>query len=60
MLFEELYEENYKIVYGYLLSLSKNESISEDKETAKYPHGYVRLPKMNTCNIFANIKKQTR
>ena len=30
MLFEELYEENYKIVYGYLLSLSKNESISED------------------------------
>ena len=30
MLFEELYEENYKIVYGYLLSLSKNETISED------------------------------
>ena len=30
MLFEELYEENYKIVYGYLLSLSKNKTISED------------------------------
>ena len=30
MLFEELYEENCKIVYGYLLSLSKNETISED------------------------------
>ena len=30
MLFEELYEDNYKIVYGYLLSLSKNETIAED------------------------------
>ena len=30
MSFEELYRENYKIVYGYLINLCKNESIAEE------------------------------
>ncbi len=30
MLFEELYEDNYRIVYGYIFSLTKNEALSED------------------------------
>ena len=30
MLFEELYRENYKIVYGFLLNLCKNRDLAEE------------------------------
>ncbi len=30
MSFEKMYKANYKIVYGYLINLSKNESVAEE------------------------------
>ena len=43
MLFEELYEENYKIVYGYLFSLSKNETISEDLTSETFLKAFAKI-----------------
>ena len=43
MLFEELYEENYKIVYGYLFSLSKNKTISEDLTSETFLKAFAKI-----------------
>ena len=73
MLFEELYEENYKIVYGYLFSLSKNETISEDLTSETFLKAFAKLSsfkggsKISTwlCQIAKNeylqyLRKQKR
>ena len=54
MLFEELYEENYKIVYGYLLSLSKNETISEDLTSDTFLKAFEKI-----STFKGNIKTST-
>ena len=43
MLFEELYKDNYKIVYGYLFSLSKNETISEDLTSETFLKAFAKI-----------------
>lgn len=43
MLIEELYKENYKIVYGYLFSLSKNETISEDLTSETFLKAFAKI-----------------
>ena len=43
VLFEELYEENYKIVYGYLFSLSKNKTISEDLTSETFLKAFAKI-----------------
>ena len=52
MLFEELYEENYKIVYGYLFSLSKNETISEDLTSETFLKAFAKISSFKgNCKI---------
>ena len=43
VLFEELYKENYKIMYGYLFSLSKNETISEDLTSETFLKAFAKI-----------------
>ncbi len=43
MLFEKLYEDNYKIVYGYLFSLSKNETITEDLTSQTFLKAFSKI-----------------
>lgn len=43
MLFEQLYEENYKIVYGYLYSLSKDKTVSEDLTSETFLKAFEKL-----------------
>ena len=47
MLFEQLYEENYKIVYGYLFSLSKNETISDDLTSETFLKAFSKISSFN-------------
>ena len=43
VLFEKLYEDNYKIVYGYLFSLSKNETITEDLTSQTFLKAFSKI-----------------
>lgn len=43
MLYEELYEIYYKIVYGYLFSLSKNGAISEELTSETFLKAFDKL-----------------
>lgn len=43
MLLEQLYEDNYKIVYGYLFSLSKNEAVSEDLTSSTFLKAFAKI-----------------
>ena len=43
MLFEELYEENYNIVYGYLFCLCKNNSIAEELTAETFLKAFSKL-----------------
>lgn len=43
VLLEQLYEDNYKIVYGYLFSLSKNEAVSEDLTSSTFLKAFAKI-----------------
>lgn len=62
MPFEEIYKENYKIVYGFLFNLCKNESIAEELTAETFFKAFSRIStfkhnsKMSTwlCQIAKN------
>lgn len=50
---EEIYRDNYKIVYGYLLSLTKNVRLSEEIVSDVFYKAIKNIDKFDgKCKIF--------